>query len=63
MTSERPECGRCGTTDRNADVRLWWVNLVREARLDGRRHDGAPFTNEYRCQACRDAVRPPRENK
>lgn len=60
MTADRLECSRCHTTDRTADIRWWWVNLVREARLDGRHHDGPPFTNEYRCRACREATRTPR---
>ena len=63
MTADRLECSRCHTTDRTADIRWWWVNVEREARRDGRVHAGPPFAMEYRCRACREATRTPRENR
>ena len=59
--TERPTCGRCGSAGR--DVRAHLTDLVREARLDGRTHDGPRYSIEDRCQACRDAARPPRGTK
>lgn len=58
---ELHECGRCEVRDHT--VRLHLANLAREARLDGRLYTGPHFELAYRCRACRDAVRPPRENR
>ena len=53
------ECGRCGVADRT--VRPTIANREREARLDGRLLVGPRYDVEYRCLACREAVRPKRE--
>lgn len=58
---ELHECGRCLIRDHT--VRLHWVNREREARLDRRLLVGPAFDVEYRCRACREAVRPQRENR
>lgn len=61
MTHETHECGRCEVRDRT--VRLTVADLLREARLDRRLHEGSRYATEYRCAACRDAVRPRRVNQ
>lgn len=60
MTAERPECGRCHTTARDADLRQLLVNLEREHRHDRVPHLPPHFAIEVRCRACREAVRPRR---
>lgn len=62
MTEPTP-CGRCLTTARDADVRLWLVDLEREHRRDRVPHTGPAWDHQYRCRACREATRTPRENR
>ena len=58
---ELHECGRCLVRDHT--VRLHLVNLEREHRHDRVPHTKPDYDQVYRCRACREAVRPQRENR
>ena len=48
--TELHECGRCHHVARDIEVRLWWAPSYREAREDGRIHEGPPMVQDYRCR-------------
>ena len=53
-------CGRCGVEERPDRLRMALVNLDREAREDGRRHEGPEYTHAVRCRdraACAERAR------